>query len=255
MHYSLIFILQFFTLSSLCQLKTINYGVYHWNDFIIKKEKDRESRKILEGTTNEFAFFKIHATTQYKGAKPKPVHTQKDVEELIIIKEGKMKCTIGNKTTILGKKSVLLIPPNEPQQFENIGDTLTYYVFQFRAKKPMNMERSKNAGGALIINADTLTEKKNGDKSAIKYFDKGTTMCENFEMHITNLFKKMPSHNPHQHVDTEIMLMLEGTTEAIIDGIKYTANVGDFYIAESGKMHSIANATDKPCSYFAFKWR
>jgi quercetin dioxygenase-like cupin family protein len=66
---------------------------------------------------------------------------------------------------------------------------------------------------------------------------------------------KGPSHAPHQHVDTEIILVIDGQTEMTIDGKTYTAGPGDLYIAESGKMHGISNATDKPCSYFAFKWR
>jgi mannose-6-phosphate isomerase-like protein (cupin superfamily) len=256
MKFFLVSIFQFSTLIVYCQLQPINSGVYHWNELTVKKTEDRESRKILEGSTTELEYFEVHATTQYKGAKPKPMHSQIDKEEIVIIKEGTMKCKIGDKTTILNKNSVLLIPPTEEQYFGNLGDgPLTYYVFMYKSKKPMDMERSKNAGSTLLINADSLTEIKNGDKSGLKYFNRPTAMCENFEMHITNLYKKMPSHNPHIHVETEIILVLEGATEMTIDGVEYTANAGDFYIAESGKMHGIANALDKPCSFFAFKWR
>ncbi len=80
-------------------------------------------------------------------------------------------------------------------------------------------------------------------------------MCENYKMHITYLKAKRPSHAPHQHVDTEIILLINGETEMMIDGKTYKAGPGDLYIAESGKLHGISNATDKPSSYFAFKWR
>jgi len=154
-----------------------------------------------------------------------------------------------------GKGSVLLIPPLEPQLLENAGNgSLTYYVFQFRSKK-MNMERSKQAGGALLLNYDSLKYTEANNKGARKFFDRPTAMCDNFEMHITYLKQKGPSHAPHQHVDTEIVLMIEGESEMDIDGKHYTAGPGDFYVAESGKLHGVGNATDKPCSYFAFKWR
>ena len=78
-------------------------GVYHWNELPVTKNNQRESRKIAEGTTPEFNYFEIHATTQEKGAKPSTVHTQEDIEELIIIKDGMVKCTIGNKTSVLTK--------------------------------------------------------------------------------------------------------------------------------------------------------
>ena len=234
----------------------VNSGVFHWNELPVKKEPQRESRKIAEGTTPEFEYFEIHATTQFKGAAPRPAHAQKDIEEVIIIKEGTMKCTIGNKTSILGKGSVMLIPPQENQILENAGNgPLTYYVFMFRSKKGMNIERGKTAGGALMLNYDSLAYTEANNKGTRKYFDRPTAMCDNYEMHITYLKQKGPSHAPHQHVDTEIILIIEGDTQMIIDGKTYTAGAGDMYIAESGKMHGISNVSDKPASYFAFKWR
>lgn len=244
------------SLNTIAQLQPVTSGVYHWNELAVKKDGLRESRKLLQGTTAEFEYFSIHATTQFKGAVPRPVHTQKDIEEVIIIKEGTMKCTIGDTTAVLGKGSVILIPPMQAQRFENIGDgPLTYYVLQFRSKKNMDIERSIKAGGALLLNLDSLVYKETNNKGARKYFDRPTAMCSNYEMHITYLKQKGASHAPHQHVDTEVILVIDGETEMTIDGINYTAGPGDLYIAESGKMHGIGNATVKPCSYFAFKWR
>jgi mannose-6-phosphate isomerase-like protein (cupin superfamily) len=247
---------QTIVMNTFAQLQPIASGVYHWNELPVKKDKQRESRKIAEGTTAEFSYFEIHATTQYKGAVPRPPHAQDSLEEVIIIKEGKLKCTIGDKTAELGAGSVLLIPPHEMQTFENTGDgPVTYYVFMFRSRKPMDTERSIKAGGTLLLNYDSLKYSENNNKGTRKYFDRPTAMCDNYEMHITYLKVKGPSHAPHQHVDTEIILMIDGESEMMIDGKNYHAGPGDLYIAESGMMHGISNATDKPCSYFAFKWR
>ena len=234
----------------------ITSAVFHWSELPVKKDGPRESRKIAEGATSEFEYFEIHATTQAKGAAPRPAHTQKDIEEVIIIKEGTAKCTIGNKTATLSKGSVLLIPPQESQTIENVGNgPLTYYVFMFRSRKGMNMERSNAAGGALLLNYDSLAYSEKNNRGTRKYFDRPTAMCENYEMHITHLKLEGPSHAAHTHVDTEIILMIDGNTSMTIDGKTYTAGPGDFYIIESGKLHGVSNATDKPCTYFAFKWR
>ena len=80
-------------------------------------------------------------------------------------------------------------------------------------------------------------------------------MCDNFEMHTTTLKQKGPSHAPHQHVDSEIILVIEGKTEMTIDGKQYAAGPGDLYIIESGKMHGISNPSEKLCSYYAFRFR
>lgn len=238
------------------QLQPVSSGVYHWNELPVKKSGQRENRKILEGTTVEFSRFEIHATTQEKGAIPRPPHAQDSIEELIIIKEGKLKCTIGDKTAELGPGSVLIIPPQTMQTFENTGDgPVTYYVFMFRSRKPMEMERSHKAGGALLIKSDTLTYIVKNDKGTEKYFDRPTAMCANYEMHTTTLLKAGPSHAPHQHVDTEIILVVNGEVEMTIDGQNYKGSAGDLFIAESGKMHGVGNPSGKPCKYFAFKWR
>jgi mannose-6-phosphate isomerase-like protein (cupin superfamily) len=244
------------TLNTVAQLLPIGSGVYHWNELTVKKDSLRESRKILQGTTIEFEYFSIHATTQFAGAAARPAHIQKDIEELLIIKEGTMKCTIGASTAVLSKGSVILIPPLETQQLENIGKgPLTYYVLQFRSKKEMNIARSVKAGGALLLNYDSLTYTTTNSKGTRKYFDRPTAMCNNYEMHITYLTQKGPSHAPHQHMDTEIILVIDGDATMTIDGKNYTGGAGDLFIAESGKLHGVGNASDKPCSYFAFKWR
>ena len=119
----------------------------------------------------------------------------------------------------------------------------------------MDVERSNTSGGALFVNYDSLPYTEKAGKGRRIFFDRPTAMCENFEMHITTLKQKGPSHTPHQHVDSEIMLVIEGETEMMIDGKQYTAGAGDLYFAESGKMHGISNSSDKPCSYFAIRWR
>jgi quercetin dioxygenase-like cupin family protein len=251
-----LFILLVTSMNISAQLLPITSGTFRWNELPVKKEERREGRKITEGTTSEFEYFEIHATTQMKGAIPRPPHTQNDIEEVIIIKEGKVKTTIGNKTSVLGAGSVLLIPPLESQTFENVGNgPLTYYVFMFRSKKPMNLERSNEAGGVLLLDGDTITYTEKNDKGTKKYFDRPTAMCENYEMHVTYLKHKGPSHAAHQHADTEIILVINGEIEMNIDGTVYKGSAGDMFIAESGKMHQVMNAADKPCSYFAFKWR
>ena len=255
MKLSLLLMTYAITMNISAQVKPVTSGVFHWDDLAVKKDGQREGRKILESTTHEFSYFEIHATTQQKGAIPKPVHTQKDIEELIIIKEGRMKCTIGDKIAVLGAGSVLLIPPQEAQTFENVGDSpLTYYVLMFRSDS-MNMKRSKMACGSLLLNYDSLAYTEKGSKGTRKYFDRPTAMCANYEMHITYLKEKGPSHAPHQHIDTEIILVIDGEVGMDIDGKTYTGGAGDLFIAESGKLHGVSNAADKPCSYFAFKWR
>lgn len=214
------------------------------------------TRKILEGSSTHFGYLEIHATTQSVGAKPGPAHANEDVEEMIIIKEGLMRFTAGDKSSILGAGSVVSLMPRQRHGIENVGDVpLTYYVMRYRSRKPMNPERGQAAGGTLLLDVSELPLKPSSRGAGRPYFDRATAMCERFEMHVTQLQSKGPSHEPHSHVESEIILVLSGETEMTIDGKEYKATAGDFYLMESQLPHGIRNATDQPCSYFAFKWK
>lgn len=238
------------------QLTPVKSGVYRWQDVPAKTGDARESRRFLEGTSPHLAYLEIHATTQFPGAKPSPAHANSDTEECIIVKEGKMKATIEDRSQMLGPGGVILLLPQQKHSLENVGTSnLTYYVMKYRAKKKMELERGVSAGGSLLLDAEALPFKPSNRGGGRAYFDRATAMCERFEMHVTQLNQKGPSHTPHAHVETEIILMLSGATEMTIDGKEYQAGPGDFYLMESELLHGIRNASAKPCAYFAFKWK
>ena len=237
------------------QLKPVKGGVYKWNELSVNKSEDRESRNILEGTSPHLEYLEIHATTQMPGAKPNAPNANDDIEECIIVKEGLMKVTNEGKSEVIGPGSVVLFMPKQVHSIENVGDgNLTYYIMSYKSKKPMNIERGELNGGSKVYNANDLVFKPSSKGGGIAYFDRATSMCERFEMHITQLDKKGPSHNPHTHIETEIILLISGETEMTIDGKKYQGNAGDLYFANSQLLHGISNVIDEPCKYFAFKW-
>jgi (S)-ureidoglycine aminohydrolase len=249
--------LSFIALSSAAQdLKPVASSPYRWADFPVKVDGDRESRAVLEGTCPHFKYFQIHVTTQKKGAKPKAAHANENKEELILIKEGRAKFTVGTQTAILGPASAALILPQEMHQIENVGDgPLTYYVIQLQSEKPVDIARGKSNGGSLLLNKDSLEFKPSARGGGRAYFNRPTAMCENFEMHVTRLDKKGPSHAPHSHEDNEILLAIEGDTEMNIDSKQYPGKAGDLYFINSQVLHGAGNAVDAPCMYFAIRWR
>ena len=251
----LIVVLFFYSLTFFAKLDPVESGLYRWDDHPVKISDDRESRQILEGTSPHFEYLEIHATTQYPNAEPSTAHANEDIEECIIIKEGIAEVTIEDQIKILGSGSVVLLMPQQMHSIKNIGESnLTYYVMRYRSKKKMDLERGKDSGGSLMLNADSLTSEQSEQRLVWSYFERPTSMCERFEMHITQLNKKGPSHAPHTHIGTEIIMVISGKTEMTIDGKEYTAEEGDFYFVPSQLKHGVRNATDEPCKYFAFTW-
>jgi (S)-ureidoglycine aminohydrolase len=256
MNVVLIIVSCFFTLTTMAQLKPVNPGVYKWANLPVKAGEDRESRKILEGVSPHLDYLEIHATTQFKGAKPSTAHANDDIEECIIVKEGKLKATIEGRSVILGAGGVILLMPRQMHAIENAGDgNLTYYVMRYRSKMKMDLERGQASGGTLTLNADSLEFIPSARGGGRHYFDRSTAMCERFEMHVTRLDKIGESHVPHAHTETEIILVISGDTEMTINGKDYKGSAGDLYLMNSELLHGIRNTKDTPCSYFAFKWK
>lgn len=238
------------------QLQPIASGIYRWADLPVKVEEERETRSVFEGTCSRFKYIEIHVTTQKRGAKPRRAHANPDTEELIIVKEGEVKFTVGSKSAILGAGGIALVLPQEMHTLENVGDgPLTYYVMRYRSEAPMDIERGKAGGGSLLLNKDSLQFKPSARGGGRSYFDRPTAMCENFEMHVTQLNKKGPSHAPHTHIDNEIILTIEGDTEINIDNKTYNGTSGDLHFINSELFHGASNAAEAPCTYFAFRWR
>ena len=249
-------LLPFLTLSAMAQLQPVKPGVYKWDDLKVNTGEGRESRQVMEGVSPHLEYLEIHATTQFKGAMPGKAHANDDIEECIIVTEGKLKATIEGQTTILGPGGVILLMPRQIHSIENVGDgNLTYYVMRYRSRKPMDLQRGESAGGTLVLNTDSLEFKPSARGGGRAYFDRPTAMCERFEMHVTRLDRQGPSHEPHAHVETEIILMISGETMMTIDGKNYEGSAGDLYFINSGLTHGLRNTGDAPCSYFAFKWR
>jgi (S)-ureidoglycine aminohydrolase len=135
----------FYGLTLHVKLDSVKPGVYRWVNHPVKISDDRESRKILEGTSPHFEYLEMHATTQYPGAKPSTAHANEDTEECIIIKEGTAGVTIEDKSKILGVGSVVLLMPQQMHSIKNVGKTnLTYYVYALQVQKENGSGKGKN---------------------------------------------------------------------------------------------------------------
>ena len=77
----------------------------------------------------------------------------------------------------------------------------------------------------------------------------------NMEMHETILGPGIETHAPHKHVHEEIVIVLEGTMEAFIEGKTEIAEAGSVVYFASNQMHSSRNAGTTPCRYYVLELR
>ncbi len=89
----------------------------------------------------------------------------------------------------------------------------------------------------------------------------GPTPClEHLGCHASVLEPGKIPHEPHRHIEEEILIVLDGEAQLVIvddEGQRRaeTARAGAFAYYPAWQRHTIHNATERPITYCMFKWR
>ena len=82
-----------------------------------------------------------------------------------------------------------------------------------------------------------------------------TTTLAEFESHITTLNPGEKSHDPHTHVNEEVLILREGTAEAYVNGVWTPMSTGSMVLMGSMVPHAIRNSGKTPCTYYVINWK
>jgi uncharacterized cupin superfamily protein len=230
--------------------------VSHWDSLATTLEESRARKEIMEGSTTSLSAFEVHASSIQPGKAPHAPHTHADEEELIIVKEGQVKVTINGVSNTLGPGSIAYAIPGDEHGIINAGRTqATYYIFKYKSRLPMEVDRAKKYGGSFMINWDTVKVTKTDKGQRREFFNRPTSQLVKFEMHSTALNAGLESHAPHTHKEEEIILILRGNVTMHIGDRFYKAGPGDVIFLPSMVSHNLMNTGNEQCEYFAFQWR
>lgn len=81
-----------------------------------------------------------------------------------------------------------------------------------------------------------------------------TATLDELEIHVTALNPGQTSHPPHQHPNEELLIIKEGTVEALVDGDWKRLGVGSVIFQASNQLHGIKNVGDGPATYHVINW-
>ncbi len=234
--------------------QTVESKVYEWADLEVEELAIGETRNIIKGSTEGFEYFQVHSTSLQPGKSADDLHTHEDLEKLIIIKEGTVELTLRGESSILVAGSVTLALPGDLQRIRNAGlIPATYYLLQWRTKSPKGTPAvSVSSEKVNWFDIRFLPSEKGGRRNIIR---RPSSMLAEFEMHTTTLNEGMKSHDPHTHIEAEIILVRYGQVEELIDGKPHKAGPGSVIFLESMVPHGIRNIGKGPCEYYAFKWK
>jgi (S)-ureidoglycine aminohydrolase len=110
------------------------------------------------------------------------------------------------------------------------------------------------AGASFVMNWSDMVFKAH-DKGGIRQlFDRKTAMFSRFDIHITTLNPGLSSHAPHTHKNEEIILMVDGDGEMLVNGRPVRCDTGDAVYVDSMVPHNLTNIGKVPSTYFAIQW-
>jgi quercetin dioxygenase-like cupin family protein len=82
-----------------------------------------------------------------------------------------------------------------------------------------------------------------------------TVTLDELEIHITTLKPGLASHPPHQHPNEEMLIVREGTVEALVNGQLKRVGPGSIIFQASNQLHNIKNVGDVPATYHVINWK
>ena len=82
-----------------------------------------------------------------------------------------------------------------------------------------------------------------------------TVTLDELEMHVTTLDAGQTSHAPHQHANEELIIIREGTVEALVHGEWKKLGPGSIIFQASNELHGIKNVGTGPATYHVVNWK
>lgn len=82
-----------------------------------------------------------------------------------------------------------------------------------------------------------------------------TATLENLEVHITTLNPGKSPHPPHRHPNEEMLILRQGTLEALINGEWKRVGPGSVIFFASNQLHGVRNVGDDPAIYHVVNWK
>ena len=100
--------------------------IYRFEDLTVRPSGENRMRPVLEGETHAGVPIELHITELTPGKAPHPPHRHVH-EEMIMVHEGTLEVTIGDRRGRLGPGSVAFVASNEHHGWKNVGTTRALY--------------------------------------------------------------------------------------------------------------------------------
>jgi XRE family transcriptional regulator, regulator of sulfur utilization len=121
-------------------------------------------------------------------------------------------------------------------------------VAAMQQPKPANL-------GSQVFDWKAMTAKPNAYGEVRSVVRAPTVTLDELEMHITTLKPGLSSHPPHTHPNEELLIVREGTVEALVAGQLKRVGPGSIIFQASNQPHNVTNVGDVPATYHVVNWK
>ena len=217
-------------------------------------------RAVFDAPTPTHEKFEVHVTTLKPGMSSHQPHHH-PWEELILVKEGKLKVSINGQNHQAGPGSLIFFASHDAHNVTNDGDTpATYYVINFFTgavhtvpDEAAAIRAAPNMLPSSVFDCDSLPATPTKTGSHREVVDSRTLTFLRLESHVTalNAGESTPPDN-HDPGD-ELFVVKTGVIEAKVNGVSCRMKAGScFYIAPNDG-RSFKNIGASTASYLVIK--
>ena len=101
---------------------------------------------------------------------------------------------------------------------------------------------------------NSIPVKQTAVGSTRSFFKTPTATLNELELHVTTLNPGQASHPPHQHPNEELVIIKEGTVEALVQGEWKRLGEGSVIFNASNQLHGLKNVGTTPATYHVINW-
>jgi len=117
------------------------------------------------------------------------------------------------------------------------------------------VDEAKAMIGPSVYDWTKIPARKTEVGEVRSFFRGPTKTLQELELHVTSLDPGKASHPPHKHPNEEMIIVREGTVEALVDGEWKRVGPGSVIFNASNVMHGLRNVGNTPATYHVINWK
>ncbi|MGA8090620.1 MAG: cupin domain-containing protein [Terracidiphilus sp.] len=109
--------------------------------------------------------------------------------------------------------------------------------------------------GSSVFDWKSVPAKPTETGSVRSFFKVRTPTLEQLEVHVTTLNPGKSPHPPHRHPNEEMIIVRQGTVEALVNGDWKRVGPGSVIFFASNQLHGLRNVGTDPAVYHVINWK